>query len=775
MRISRQLIGGGLVALTALGAVAMAQASPARNPQAHIKSGSDAKSAAGPAQGSPPNAHAEVNPQEPEVNPKGPINTGTGTGGTVIQAIVIRAERNQAARMAPTKAPLDETQPQSIITHAFIAKATPASGDYTTAIQIAPSVAGISSMGGGIAETNTSSLRGFQDGQFNMTYDGIAFGDSNDLTHHASAFFTSSAIGAAVVDRGPGSAGDLGQANFGGSVHFFSPVVTDDPSARQDITYGTFDTKDFVTQLQSGSIGRLHGTKVLLSLEERRSNGALSYSDGAAYNQLLKVEVPVSDKAILTLFATWNYARFHMTDVGEAMGVGVTAQQLALYGKNFALNNNPYDEHYRGYNRQNRKTVFTYANLKWEVSDGKYIEDHLYWYQYQNNTESPQSVADLVNPSPGPQISPSSAPIDYTLPTDIGGYYKILHYHVTGNIFRFNDDLGYGTLRVGGLLEGATSYRSLFNWDLTANHPDYANPGGTNGDASYDEGSKWFQYQLFADFEWRPLEHLTVTPGIKYQHERRSISASAEPSGFPAYGTRIYQKPTYFLTANYRLKDYWSVYAQAATALLIPPLKTLAAVGGAAANTQPQQSLTTQVGTVYTRGNVTFDADVYKIHSTNVLFNETGFACKCYRNLGTGNYYGVEFEGAYSLGTGLVVFANGSINRAIDTNPGDGSPPMEFSNAPEATAALGLLYQQGRWGGSLYEKYVGTQLGSDGATWIGGYGMVNGTLSYKFGEHAELKLAVFNMGNTRPLTDFDGLFYAFAVGRQIQATLSLRL
>ena len=761
MRISTQLLSGSFVALTALGGVAHARMPSGGGTSAQVKTGPHARTAASAHHG----AHAGA--KKPGVTGE-PINTGTGAGGTVIQAILISAESNQAARMAPTKAPLSETQPQSIITHSFIAKATPASGDYTTAIQIAPSVSGISSMGGGIGETNTSTLRGFQDGQFNITYDGIAFGDSNDLTHHASAFFPASTIGAAVVDRGPGSAGDMGEANFGGAVHLFSPIVSDQFHAKQDLTYGTFNTQDYVTQVQTGSIGRLHGTKALFSLEERQSNGALSYSNGAQYNQLVKVLVPISNDALLTLFATWNYARFHMTDVGEAMGVGQTAQQLALYGKNFALNNNPYDEHYYKFNRQNRRSVFTYANLKWKISGGKYIEDHLYWYNYDNNTESPQSVADLVNQNPGPQVSPSSAPISYSQPTDIGGYYKILHYHIAGNIFRFNDDMRYGTLRTGFLVENSSSYRYLVNWDLTANHPDYLNP------PQYDEGSTWFQYQLFADFVWRPTEKLTITPGIKLQHERRSISATYEPDGIGAHGTKTYQKPTYFFTANYRLTHFWSVYAQAATALLIPPLKTLAAQGGTAANTQPQKSLTTQVGTVYTHGAVTFDADVYKIHATNVLFNETGSACKCYRNLGTGDYYGVEFEGAYDVGSGLVIFANGSINRALN-NPGNGTPSMEFSNAPEATGAFGLLYQRRRWGGSLYEKYVGTQLGSDGATWIGGYGMVNGTVSYRFDSNYQLRLAVFNMGDTRPLTDFDGTFYAFAVGRQIQATLSLRL
>ena len=39
--------------------------------------------------------------------------------------------------------------------------------------------------------------------------------------------FPASPIGAAGVDRGPGAAGDLGQENYGGAIHFFSPDVSD--------------------------------------------------------------------------------------------------------------------------------------------------------------------------------------------------------------------------------------------------------------------------------------------------------------------------------------------------------------------------------------------------------------------------------------------------------------------------------------------------------------------------------------------------------------------
>jgi iron complex outermembrane recepter protein len=704
-----------------------------------------------------------------------PIPTRTGSEGTEIQELVVTAERNAAAAGAPSKASLFETQPQSIITHTFIEQATPESGDYTTAILIAPSISGVSSNGGGVGESNTSTLRGFQDGQYNVTYDGIAFGDANDLAHHPGSFFPGSIIGAAVVDRGPGAAGDLGQANFGGSIHLFSPVVSDKASASQKVTYGSFNTQSYVTTLQSGSLSQLHGTKVFLALDERSSNGELSYSKGAAYNQTLKIVAPITEDLVVTGFSSFNQANYYQVDNGAALGGdGVTAAQLAQYGKNFALNNNPYDEHYYLFNQIKKRTNFNYLNLKWEADRGLTIEDHLYYYFYSNQTVSSQAANDLVNPNPGPQISPSSAPVDFTLPTDIGGYHKLNQYHTIGNIIRINKDFSFGTLRTGGIVEWASAQRNLFNYDLTTGQPDLGIPGGTNGNISYDEGSSWFQHQVFADFEYRPTEQLTITPGLKYLDFDRRIDATVEPDGFPSKGSREYKKTLYFLTANYRITPVWSVYAQTATALLVPPLKTLAPVGGTAANTQPQQTVTYQTGTVYTEGNLTVDLDLYKVHATNVLFNDTGSPCKCYRNLGVGDYKGIEAQGAYSFGNGLTLFANGSINRAIDTNPGNGLPATDFTNSPRGTAAAGLLYVTGPWSGSFTDKWIGPQLGSDGATWLASFNTLNSALSYDFG-HLKLKLAGFNLANRRALTDFDGAFYVFQVGREIQFTVEGKL
>ena len=699
-----------------------------------------------------------------------PIQTATGTEGASADEVVVTAERNIAAAAAPSKATLDETQPQSIITRRYIEQATPETGDFTTTVLIAPSVSGVSSNGGGVGDTNTTTLRGFQDGQFNITYDGIAFGDANDTTHHPAAFFPGSIIGAAVVDRGPGAAGDLGQANFGGAIHLFSPTVSDTAGASQKLTFGSFNTQSYVTTLQSGPVSWLHDTKVLLNFDERTSDSELSYASGEGYDQTFKSVTPITDKLSLTLFGSYNYILYHQPDTGAGMGMGVTAGQLAAYGKNFALNANPNDEHYYGFNYQMKHSYFTYADLKWDAGQGLTVEDQPYDYFYSNKTVSAAAVNDLVGVVP----SPSSAPTSAVSPgvDDIGGYHKLNRYQTMGDILRVNKDFGFGALRAGGLVEWSWAERFIENYDLTTGQPDTGNPGGAAGNISYFEPSRWFQYQLFADFEWRPIDRLTITPGIKFIDYKRTIDATVETDGLPAKGSREYEKTPYFLTVNYKILPNWSVYGQTASGFLVPPVKTLTPAHGTTASTQPEETATYQLGTVYQLHRLTFDADIYKIHATNVLVNQSGTSCQCYVNAGTGDYAGFEAQGAYTFDLGLTLFANGSVNTAKNTKTGSG-PGTIFSNAPKGTAALGVIYQNGPWMGTLSAKDVGSQLGSDGATYIPSYTTVDASITYDFGRF-KLKLAVFNLADQRALTDFDGTYSVFQVGRQIQGTLQAK-
>ena len=338
---------------------------------------------------------------------------------------------------------MDETQPELIIDRNFIMKFTPQNGDYSTIVLIAPSVGGIASNGGLVGDTNKASLRGFKDGQYNLTYDQISFGDTNDPTHHPSDYFPASTIGAAVVDRGPGSAGDIGQANYGGAIHLFSPTLSDVQQLTASGTYGSYNSADVIVTGQSGAIAATGGTKVLAIFDGRRSSGEQSDTSGIAYNGLLKIQQPLGPHASITLFSAVEYTRFFESDAN----LGQTWQQRLAYGLDFSLNTDPKSRFYDGYNNEKKNTDFEYIDFRDDFGQGVTVEDQGYTYFYSNKTISVNNNTGLLtdkNPS---------APKVGGLPTDIGGYNKGNRYRVYGDVFRLNKDWTFGTLRTGALLE----------------------------------------------------------------------------------------------------------------------------------------------------------------------------------------------------------------------------------------------------------------------------------------------------------------------------------
>ena len=727
----------------------------------------------------------------------GANSPSAGAEGTEVTSVIITAERGAAATTAPTKASLDQVQPESIISHNFIERATPETGGWTTVVLIAPSVSGITSNGGGIGDYNVVQMRGFHDGQFNVTYDGIAFGDTNDPTHHGADYFPSSTIGAAVVDRGPGAAGDLGQENYGGAIHFFSPTVSDVLGVTQKLTYGSFNTTAAVTTLNTGTQALLGGGKLLLNFDERASNGELSLSGGSQYNQMAKFVLPIGDKFVLTLFGAHEWTRFNFED---SSGPGETWQQTQLYGKNFSMTNIPTDEHYTGYNYERKQTDFEYADLRYQLLPSLSVEDQVYTYYYSNKTLSTNDLTGLVG---GPNTSPPMAA--GSNPNDIGGYTKLNQYRVQGNIVRINQDWSFGTLRVGGLAESSDTKRFNEFLDFTTGQtpdnkftpPKY--PFTTNDKLL--ESSNWLQGQIFADFNWRPTDSLTISPGIKYVDFTRDVNAAHENVGGGAKNQALvasnhFSSPVCFLTANYKIRPDWAIYAQYATSFLIPSLSALYVTGASLQSLKPERTENYQAGTVFTHGNITVDADVYRIKASNLYLacnipnptpgNPSGTTAG-FCNLGSAEYSGFEGEGAYAFNFGLTLFVNGSLNSSKQL----GAVSQEIPNAPEWTDAVGAIYAHGPWQGALTYKQVGSYVNYNtiGVTQytfrLPSYDTVNASLGYDFG-HFLVKLQGFNLFDKRTITSytpsgaatglyaFDGSIYTFQAGRELSVTLEAR-
>src|SRR6202041_36143 len=101
-----------------------------------------------------------------------------------------------------------------------------------------------------------TSIRGFQDGQFNVTFDGIPWGDSNDFTHHSTSYFMPQDVGNGVVDRGPGNEGTVGDATFGGTVYVQSADPKKTMGLDMLLSFGSFNTQLYGVGFDKGEVDK---------------------------------------------------------------------------------------------------------------------------------------------------------------------------------------------------------------------------------------------------------------------------------------------------------------------------------------------------------------------------------------------------------------------------------------------------------------------------------------------------------------------------------------
>jgi len=682
------------------------------------------------------------------------IVSTAGPDAPELEVVVVTAPQGDAAALAPATAPLNAFQPTSIINRTFIEDSVADTSDYTGVVVNTPSLSGVNANGPGLSERDVV-IRGFGDGEYNVLYDGIPFADTNDPTHHTTAYFPASTIGAAEVDRGPGEAGDLGQENFGGALKLFSRTLSDVPYVQQKATFGSWDTLNFVTTLQSGPIAQLNGMKVTANFQELWSHGYLSYAKTREFNQFLKLELPVAAGMTLTVMAEHNLGNTHDPD-----NDGATLAQVAKYGKNFSMNNNPASPAFWGYNTIHKETDFEYARLHDDLGGGLAFENTVYSYAYKNQTLSATDVTQnqaqvLAGTYPSKAVGTKAAPSGNH---DVAGYDKLNSYRVIGDIIRGSKDFGFGELRAGAWYETSFTDRHRFDLDRTNGLPNPIEKPPATGpvppaNIQFLEHSKWFQYQLFADFELRPMANLTVTPGVKYIDFTRKVNA---PVGSKTRLVNDVSRETFtktlpFLTVNYRLMDNWSVYGQYAKGFVIPPL-SIFYVPNADQNAglKPQQSTNYQLGSVFNTGRLTLGGDVYYIEFTDKVDKVGPSNNAYYANIpGKVKYQGAEAEANFLLTDGLSIFVNGSVNSAKDEDD------KQIAEAPEWTAAGGVIYKSRGWTVSMINKFVGPQWADDGEPdyyKIDAYNTTNLVVGYDFGR-VKAQLGIYNLFDHQDITD----------------------
>ena len=679
-----------------------------------------------------------------------------GDPGAGDQEIVVVA---QAIRVSPSNLPLDVIQPTSVIDKDFIRNNMIPLASFDDIVKFAPSVWAQSPNGPGLGKNEGLSLRGFQDqsGQINMTYDGIPFGDSSDLHHTSSALFIAHDLRDAEIDRGPGTASQIGNATFGGTIGFRSKDPDREFTVNPYGTYGSFNTWAFGGEVDSGEI-KANGNslgKFYIDAQHEQSDGYLTFAHEKRTNAAGKYVVDLSPIVTLTVNANWNHA-FEYTTQGN------TLANIQKYGWNYGLGDNPAAQNYYKYQPSDYYSDFEYVNLKVTPGNGWTIDGTGYTTSFTHNSSK---TTDPTDPNP------ANASVKYidlasgnaktgTIKGDIGGTTTFAHFRTMGGILRVSDDIAnIGTLRFGlwgeHVDDKRTSYSAVFyqaGQEVGGRFGVPLNVGvdpstGANSPLAYQYKDYITTLQPYVELAWKPLDGLTVTPGVRYTNFRRSVDAYFQKGiKGPQDTDKTYSDWEPSIAANYVITKGWTAYAQVAKGFLAPPYSALQ-IKGEIPDLKPEQTINYQIGTAGHFGKLVASLDAYVIdfknyiNTVNIDEGATLGIQSVPVNAGGAVYKGVELEAQYVVGHGWSLYGNATYNEARYKGT-----DVWIAEAPRWTAAAGILYDQHQGPyASLIGKFIGPRWGAGGdisaSTTAAGGIIFQNLPGYHFNDYATVDLA----------------------------------
>jgi iron complex outermembrane recepter protein len=693
--------------------------------------------------------------------------------GNVSQQVTVSAGDSDsiASQLSPVQALLDARSARSEISPEFIQKFTSPVTDYAEIIQIVPGTFTINTNGVGLGQATTS-FRGFQDGEYDITWDGIPFQDTNTPSHHSWAFFPGPWVGGVDFDRSPGSASTVGVTPFGGSVNLLSKDVPSQHAVRGAVSYGSFNTLLLDGEYDSGLIGSNHKTSLSLDVHRLTSDGFETFNYQTRTAGEIKVQYQFSDKTILTGFSGVIRLDANTPDANLP-----TRAQVAQFGYNYLLNNTPGDPSNFHYNLNHVPTDFEYVGIKSQRGHGWVVDIKPYTYSYYNlqNFTNVGSVTTITD-------APTSATPNGFCATQVKGKLpcgidKLNSYRQYGETSMVSQTSKFGVFRAGMWYNWSTTNRFQFPSDpLTG--IDQVLP-------NFHERYYTNIYQPFAEYEYHATRRLTMTGGLKFAYYNQSFTQFADDGkvvgnlgGLPFItNTAGYKSYLPSADANYRLTTNWSIYGQFSKGSIIPPTTVFDQQNGSVANLpKPTGVSTYQAGTVLKLNRLSFDGDAYFIKFQNPYssFTPTNGDDTIYFLGPDSISKGIELETNAYLGHGLSLYGNGTVGSATYTGAGVPSG-LWVTNTPANTEGFGLTYQRKNVDLGMFDKRIGPQWNDNGSyhnqIYTGSFSTVNLFLNYsiKNGSRfngSKLELSFNNLLNAH---DVVGVIPA---GNPVAATLA---
>jgi len=605
------------------------------------------------------------------------IDVETSTSGSI------------AAQYAPMDGLLDARSARTEISSMYIQNFVSPVADYSEIIQNAPGIYSLNANGVGLGD-GKSFFRGFKDGQYDVTFDSIPFNDTNDVSHHSWAFFPGQMVGSVDFDRSPGTASTIGPAPFGGSINLLSKEVAPQQSVRGTVSYGSFNTQLYDGVYESSPFGPSKKSNFIADVHRLSSDGYQTYNHQNRVSGSLKYVYKISDKTLLTGFS--GVIRLSSNTPDQK---GATRAQIAQFGVNFLLNNDPTSPLYYRYNSYNVPTDFEYVGIQSQLGHGFNIDVKPYTYSYNNQ-----------------QFFASTGAITATSGTDkVNSYRK---YGETGTVSKVSR---FGIFRAGLWYEWAATDRYQVPTSPVT-HLDAAMP-------SFHEKFWTNSYQPFAEYEYRITRALTVTGGIKFAHYTQDIKQYADngkvigtPASGAAFITRNGSYTSYLpsFDVNYKLKPNWSIYSQYSTGSIIPPSNVYDVSSKYALSAitapKPTTAWVYQGGSVLKLKRITLNADAYYVHFGNTYSASPNPNVVNYTSTGDSVSKGFEGEANLYLGRGLSIYGNGTAGSARYASAivgGAANPNLGLwvASTPANTEDIGFTYQRRFLDFGFFNKRVG--------------------------------------------------------------------
>jgi len=395
------------------------------------------------------------------ITPEPPTDIGTvsATGGGSAPA------PGTAADVAPSRAPLDATQPTSLVGPHYIDRNVIPTQNYDSIIKFTPSVQNVEPVGPGLQQNFLETIRGFTYRQFNTTFDGLVLpGTISTFAPQTGAYFMAHDIGSVEVDRGPGTASTIGYATFGGTVAIQSRPPANTFTVNPYATVGSFNTALRGVRVDTGLRPELGGARGYLDLEALDSDGYLSGTSTRRRNAFARLEAPIGESTLLTFVGMVNTAYNHTP-------IGATLAEISQLGPAYGLNEDPRSQANRGYNFDSYSTDFEYLRVKSDLGDGWGIEDTPYTASYFHNGRvglDPNGTTPNLN---GRYFVNGSA---VTLSDAVPGRAVHSDFRDLGNVLRVTKDTSIGQVRTGLWFDDnrANAYRT--NIVLSGGNVSYA-------------------------------------------------------------------------------------------------------------------------------------------------------------------------------------------------------------------------------------------------------------------------------------------------------------